>query len=67
MGPRDIFRKAAVDGGKLAREAAERLGVDKHLAPLLPDPPRPARPLHEIKAELDALIGLTDVKQQVSS
>jgi len=67
MGPREIFRKAAMDGGKLARDAAERLGVEKHLAPLLPDPPRPPRPLHEIKAELDALIGLTDVKQQVET
>ena len=44
-----------MDGGKLAREAAERLGVDKHLAPLLPDPPKAPRALPVIKAELDSL------------
>jgi SpoVK/Ycf46/Vps4 family AAA+-type ATPase len=61
------LKRAAADGGKLAREAAERLGVDKHLAPILPEPPRPPRPLAEIKAELDSLIGLTDVKEQVET
>ncbi len=56
-----------MDGGKLARGAAERLGVDKHLGPLLPDPPKPARPLEAIKDELHSLIGLGDVKQQVDT
>lgn len=68
MGPRERFRKAATEGGKLAREAAERLGVEKHLAPLLPESQRkPPRALHVIKAELDSLIGLADVKQQVET
>jgi len=67
VGPRERLRKAAIDGGKLARDAAERLGVDKHLAPLLPSPPRPPRPLAEIKHELDSLIGLADVKTQVEN
>jgi len=67
VGPREILKRAAMDGGKLAREAAERLGVEKHLAPLLPEPPRPPRPLQEIKDELDSLIGLTDVKEQVET
>jgi len=61
------LRKAAIESGKLAREAAERLGVEKHLAPLLPDPPKPPRALPLIKAELDSLIGLGDVKQQVDT
>lgn len=56
-----------MDGGKLAREAAERLGVDKHLGPLLPDPPKPPRPLEVIKDDLHSLIGLGDVKQQVDT
>lgn len=67
MGPRERLRKAAIDGGKIAREAAERLGVDRHLGPLLPDPPRPPRPLAAIKEDLESLIGLGDVKQQVDT
>ena len=67
MGPRERLRKAAIDGGKLARDAAERLGVEKRLAPLLPAPPKPPRPLATIKDELHSLIGLTDVKRQVDT
>lgn len=67
MGPRERLRKAAIESGKLARDAAERLGVDKHLGPLLPDPPKPPRPLAKIQEELDSLIGLGDVKQQVDT
>jgi len=67
VGPRERLRKAAIDGGRLARGAAERLGVEKHLAPILPDPLRPPRSLPVIKADLDALIGLGDVKQQVDT
>lgn len=68
MNPRDRLRRAARESTKLAREAAERLGVDKHLGPLLPDAPRAAsRSLGEIKAELDSLIGLADVKSQVET
>lgn len=51
----------------MARDAAERLGVDKRLAPLLPAPTRPPRPLSDIKYELDSLIGLADVKTQVDN
>lgn len=71
MGPRERILKAALNGSKRARgkalEAAERLGVDSYLAPLLPDPPSAPRSLPMIKAELDSLIGLTDVKQQVEN
>ena len=67
MGPRERLRKAAIDGGKLARDAAERLGVEKHLGPLFPDPPKPPRALAVIKDDLDALIGLADVKRQVDN
>jgi len=65
--PRERLRKAAIDGGKIARGAAERLGVEKHLGPLLPDPPKPIRPLGVIKDDLDSLIGLDDVKKQVEN
>jgi len=72
VGARERFIKAALDGSKRAREkameSAERLGVDTYLAPLLPDPPkREPRDLAVIKAELDSLIGLADVKQQVNN
>ncbi len=67
MGPRERLRKAAVESGKLAREAAERLGVERHLGPLLPAPPKPPRPLAVIKDELESLIGLGEVKQQVDN
>lgn len=67
VGPRERLRKAAIDSGKLAREAAERLGVDKHLSPILPTPATPPRSLVEIQEELDSLIGLNDVKDQVST
>ena len=68
VNPRDRLRQLAAEGGKRALEAAERLGVDKHLAPLLPESQKkPPRALAEIKAELDSLIGLTDVKQQVET
>ncbi|MEM7092940.1 MAG: AAA family ATPase [Actinomycetota bacterium] len=68
MGPRDRLRQAALEAGERARSAAERLGVDKHLAPLLPEPVRPTkRPFGVIKAELDDLIGLGDVKGQVET
>lgn len=68
MGPRERLRQVAIDGGKLAREAAERLGVDKHLGQLLPEGPKaPPRPLAHIRAELDGLIGLAEVKQQVDT
>jgi SpoVK/Ycf46/Vps4 family AAA+-type ATPase len=67
VGPRERLRKAAIDGGKLARDAAERLGVEKHLGPLFPDPPKPPRALAVIKDDLDALIGLADVKRQVDN
>ena len=56
-----------MEGTRLARDAAERLGVEKHIAPLLPPAPTPPRPLQVIKDELDALIGLADVKQQVET
>lgn len=68
MGPRDRLRKAVLDAGELARETATKLGVDKHLAPLLPEPTRTSvRQFDEIKAELDSLIGLGDVKEQVDT
>ena len=67
MGPRERLRKAAIESGKLARDAAERLGVDKRLGPLLPDPPKPPRSLVVIQEELNSLIGLGDVKQQVDT
>ena len=67
MGPRERLRKAAIDGGKFARDAAERLGVERHLGPLLPDPPKAPRALAVIKDDLDALIGLADVKKQVDN
>ena len=67
MGPRERLRKAAVDGAKLARGTAERLGIEKHLGPILPAPPKPLRPLAVIKDDLDALIGLADVKNQVDN
>lgn len=56
-----------MDGGRLARDAAERLGVDKRLGPLLPSPPAPPRDLATIRDELDSLIGLGDVKRQVDT
>ncbi len=68
MGPRDRLRKAALDAGELARETAVRFGVDKRLAPLLPEPTRtPKRTFDEVKADLDSLIGLGDVKEQVET
>ena len=67
MGPRERIRKAAIESGKLARDAAERLGVDKRLGPLLPDPPKEPRSLRVIREELDSLIGLGEVKQQVDT
>lgn len=57
-----------MDAGERARETAEKLGVDKRLAPLLPQPVRPpSRSFDEVKAELDSLIGLADVKAQVET
>lgn len=56
-----------MEGGKLARDAAERLGVDKRLGPLLPSNPQAPRPMQQVKDELDSLIGLGDVKQQVET
>lgn len=65
---RDLFRKAVTDAGALARETAERLGVERQLDALLPPPPqRPVRPLEVIRSELNALIGLDDVKAQVDT
>jgi len=60
--------KALADAGELARETAEKYGVDKQLAPLLPPPAsKPRRSLVEVRAELDSLIGLTEVKEQVDN
>ncbi len=65
---RDLFRKAVTDAGALARDTAERLGVDRQLDALLPSPaPQPTRPLETIRAELDSLVGLTEVKAQVET
>ena len=68
MGPRDRVRKSIASAGERARGTAERLGIDRQLGPLLPKPPRPTkRELGKIKSDLDALIGLADVKQQVEN
>lgn len=60
--------KALTDAGELARETAEKFGVDKQLAPLLPPAAtKPKRSMAEVRAELDSLIGLTEVKEQVDN
>ncbi len=68
MDPLERLQRAMSQAGEVARDAAERLGVDKQLAPFLPESQsKPRRPLAEIRAELDGLIGLAEVKQQVDT
>jgi len=68
MGPQDRLRKVALEAGERAREAAVKLGIDKHLEPFLPPPTTaPSRSFDEIRGDLDRLIGLDDVKQQVDT
>lgn len=69
MPSRDHFRKALSSAGSHARKTASRLGVERHLSPLLPPPitAPTTRTVQEIRAELDSLIGLDEVKAQVES
>ena len=68
MGPRERLRRVVLDAGEKARETATRLGIERQLAPLLPEPTRtPRRTFDEVKTDLDGLIGLGDVKAQVDT
>lgn len=74
MSARERLFRAARQASEIAqnkvRDAADRLGIDKHLAPLLPKTgfgSQGTRTLDDIRDELDALIGLHDVKRQVDS
>lgn len=68
MSAKDLLRKAATQAGERARETAERLGVDRQLEAILPAvTPTRKRSLDEVKTDLDALIGLGEVKRQVDT
>jgi stage V sporulation protein K len=62
--PNEI-RQRVKEGADIARRNAENV-LEKRLGLVRPAPRRgPPRPLADIRAELDALVGLDDVKEQV--
>ena len=63
--PRDLGRKLRQAGSDAFREAERRVGDRRNAMPVART--GPPRPLAEIQAELDGLVGLSTVKEQVST
>lgn len=68
MGLADRVKRAAKVAGDRARDTAEKLGVEDQLSRVLPTKDEaPKRTFDEVRADLDALIGLGAVKEQVEN
>ncbi len=62
---RDEWRKKLLDASEAVRSAAADRGLEDKLKDLPINLPIKARPLEEIQADLDRLVGLDSVKEQV--
>lgn len=62
---RDDWRKKLLDASEAVRSAAADRGLDARLKDLPINLPSRPRPLEEIQADLDRLVGLESVKEQV--
>lgn len=64
VGPRDIGQRVRRAGERVVRSAGRGVDEVKNLVPVDRSGPGP-RPLAEIQADLDALVGLASVKEQI--
>ncbi len=62
-----LIRQAGKTAGEQVRKVAQEAGLEQHLPDQFRPPTDSPRPLSEIQAELDGLVGLASVKQQVHS
>lgn len=63
--PSDDLRNLLRQVGEQVRQVAVDTGIEERLPPQFRAPPAEPRPLEEVQAELDGLVGLETVKEQV--